>query len=458
MADVKKTKAVAPVKAQKKVIIPAVAIVAGLVIAVGFIFPRATGKSGGDSSSNTYIIESNRDDSKMDAPDGTEPASEDSNSETKEEKKNVVDGTVKNDSDKSKTVKEKVTISSDTPVTKDNAADSSSTASGVNNYKTASVSPVYSVYRDSDIKRDSQTGANVISSDAIPLDVESVSEDGKSITYTDDTTELEAQKAKEISYVVLRNDGNKPSGNVSVQVVAETKDKDSDTWNRVKDETKTVKAEDIPVIQTPTVTPEPTPEQPVQDEQTAYNMKNVWFGTDFDTNGVVSVVFGTRSDYPDIASSTQGIPVGETEFDDVSVYINGETMYVLAGGRISATSAVEMFADMTNLRQVDFSNLDLSRIESAKNMFSGCINLENVKISGTTSALEDTSGMFEGCSSLMSVDMSDSDISGVRDASFMFKGCSSLTTATFGGSFDSVRRTISILEGCPIESLPGLVY
>ena len=88
----------------------------------------------------------------------------------------------------------------------------------------------------------------------------------------------------------------------------------------------------------------------------------------------------------------------------------------------------EMFAELENLIEVDFSNFIFSSINTMNNMFKNCINLEKVTFNITidTSLVTNLEGMFYNCQSLQSIDLSNFITDMVNNMGKMFQGCASL--------------------------------
>lgn len=104
----------------------------------------------------------------------------------------------------------------------------------------------------------------------------------------------------------------------------------------------------------------------------------------------------------------------------------------------------EHFAYCTNLKEIDLTKCDMSKVMTLWGMFFECTSLVSADLSGwninklgyapTTSwtpywyeyELKGTEKMFYGCSSLISVNLSGWNIRVKFDASYMFYGCNSL--------------------------------
>ena len=84
---------------------------------------------------------------------------------------------------------------------------------------------------------------------------------------------------------------------------------------------------------------------------------------------------------------------------------------------------------LTNLKYLDVSKIDTSKVVDMNNMFTGASNLTTLDVSKwDTSRVEYMSAMFEDATSLTTLDVSKWDTSKVKYMSSMFTGASSLTT------------------------------
>ena len=88
-----------------------------------------------------------------------------------------------------------------------------------------------------------------------------------------------------------------------------------------------------------------------------------------------------------------------------------------------------MFSGMSSLTSLDLSNFDTSAATSMRVMFSDMSSLTSLDLSSfNTSNVTDMEGMFYNVSSLTSLDLSNLDTSKVEDMVGMFRGMSSLTS------------------------------
>jgi len=96
-----------------------------------------------------------------------------------------------------------------------------------------------------------------------------------------------------------------------------------------------------------------------------------------------------------------------------------------------------MFSDLTNLKEVDLSNLDGTEITSMNYMFWDCANLESVNLTNLkTPSLIDMGGLFSGCNSLLSADLSYLNTSSVINMGSLFSECTSLKSVNLS-NFDT---------------------
>ena len=104
----------------------------------------------------------------------------------------------------------------------------------------------------------------------------------------------------------------------------------------------------------------------------------------------------------------------------------------------------------SNLREIDLSNFDTSKVRFMQNMFRGCSSLTSLDLSSfNTSNVEYIKGMFYGCSSLTSLDLSSFDTSNVGDMSSLFEGCSSLTSLDLSSfNTSNVKGLDYMFSGC----------
>ncbi|EOD5840919.1 BspA family leucine-rich repeat surface protein, partial [Listeria monocytogenes] len=93
----------------------------------------------------------------------------------------------------------------------------------------------------------------------------------------------------------------------------------------------------------------------------------------------------------------------------------------------SLTNMNRMFANSSNLSNVDVSGLNTSSVTDMEYVFAGPVGLEKLDVSHfDTSSVTNMRGMFQGCRALEELDVSHFDTSSVTDMQYMFAACNSL--------------------------------
>lgn len=96
--------------------------------------------------------------------------------------------------------------------------------------------------------------------------------------------------------------------------------------------------------------------------------------------------------------------------------------------------ATDMFKGLKNLKTVDFTKFDMSKVVNTSYMFLNCESLESVDFTGTNaSKVVNTSYMFSGCKSLEKVNFSGFSFKDSCDSQSMFSDCQSLETLDLSG-------------------------
>ena len=86
-----------------------------------------------------------------------------------------------------------------------------------------------------------------------------------------------------------------------------------------------------------------------------------------------------------------------------------------------------MFSGLGNIKEIDLTKFDTSKVKSMSNMFYGCSNLEKINFGKiNTSSVLDMSSLFEGCKKLISIDLSNFDTSSVTNMKTMFSHCETI--------------------------------
>ena len=90
-------------------------------------------------------------------------------------------------------------------------------------------------------------------------------------------------------------------------------------------------------------------------------------------------------------------------------------------------SCENMFYNLINIKEVDLSKFDASKVTKMNSMFHDCKMLKKITFGNiNTSSVEDMSSLFQFCNNLNSVDLSDFDASCVTAMEKMFSNCNSL--------------------------------
>ena len=90
-------------------------------------------------------------------------------------------------------------------------------------------------------------------------------------------------------------------------------------------------------------------------------------------------------------------------------------------------SCENMFKDITGIKEIDLSNLNISNVSSMSEMFNGCSNLEKIIFGNFfTSSLINMNRLFYNCSKLTSIDLSKFDTSKVTNMVETFSHCENL--------------------------------
>ena len=115
-----------------------------------------------------------------------------------------------------------------------------------------------------------------------------------------------------------------------------------------------------------------------------------------------------------------------------TILLNEDEFTIKVGWNDPPTSCSKMFNGLQEIKSIDLSEFDTSKVTDMSFMFSQCTNLEtldlgNLKISSVTN-LE---SMFKSCSKLKEIDLPNLDAKSVTTMSGMFSNCTSLTSINF---------------------------
>lgn len=108
----------------------------------------------------------------------------------------------------------------------------------------------------------------------------------------------------------------------------------------------------------------------------------------------------------------------------------------------------QMFSGMSNLKELDLSSFDTSKVTSFYQMFMGASSIKRLDLSGfKTSKISVMADMFKGMSSLEELDLSNFDMSRVEQVGTMFAEDVKLKT---------IYATSDLIPGGPNRNLSWL--
>ena len=104
-------------------------------------------------------------------------------------------------------------------------------------------------------------------------------------------------------------------------------------------------------------------------------------------------------------------------------------------------SCLEMFKELTNIKEVDLSYFDATKVVDMGHMFHGCSNLQKITLGNVdTSHVTNMGQLFEGCSSLTTIDLINLKTNEVTNMESTFNWCSSLVSIDIS-HFDTSKVT-----------------
>ena len=120
------------------------------------------------------------------------------------------------------------------------------------------------------------------------------------------------------------------------------------------------------------------------------------------------------------------------------------------------TTMQGMFRDCRNLTELDVSAFDTSRVTNMSQMFSTCTRIESLDLSTfDTSRVDNISRMFSACRDLRSVDVSSFDTSRVYNMDGVFQYCENLPDLTLDWDTSSVTISTSFMnDGKTVNGRP----
>ena len=170
------------------------------------------------------------------------------------------------------------------------------------------------------------------------------------------------------------------------------------------------------------------------------------FGSEYKRSEVEAVYTQSNLDIPenaiyswDVSATKNGAVVAWLlDADSDNLY----ELYLGATGKIIANSdSSYLFTYFSNVKTIDLSNFDTSKVLNMYGMFANCNSLTNLNISNfNTSKVKNMSFMFSRCSSLIELDLSHFNTKNVTNMRTMFQHCDKLTRLNVS-SFDTSNVT-----------------
>ena len=110
----------------------------------------------------------------------------------------------------------------------------------------------------------------------------------------------------------------------------------------------------------------------------------------------------------------------------------------------------QMFYNCSNLENIIFGNIDTSSVQNMYYLFGYCNKLTSIDFSHfNTSSVEYMDYLFANCSNIIEIDLSSFDTSKVKTMESMFRSCTNLRSVNFGEiNTSSVTNLISLFYRC----------
>ena len=131
-----------------------------------------------------------------------------------------------------------------------------------------------------------------------------------------------------------------------------------------------------------------------------------------------------------------------------------------------------MFKSLTNIKEINLSNLDTSKVNDMSYMFDGCTSLEKINFGKIkTNLVENMESLFHNCVKLESIDLSNFDTSSVINMQKLFTHCDSLKSLDvsnfetskvenmfdmFGYSYSLTSLNISNFDTSKVKTMQGM--
>ena len=110
----------------------------------------------------------------------------------------------------------------------------------------------------------------------------------------------------------------------------------------------------------------------------------------------------------------------------------------------------KMFSGLTNIIEIDLSNIDTSQVTNMNSMFFQCYNLAKITFGNiNTSLVKSMSELFHQCKNLQSIDLSQFDTSSVTSLNSTFRNCEKLTSIDVSNfNTHNVENMLDLFSNC----------
>ena len=145
------------------------------------------------------------------------------------------------------------------------------------------------------------------------------------------------------------------------------------------------------------------------------------------------------------------VKLDENKSGEVVAYIKDNTVYISSNKTIYANPESDYFMNnFENIKEVDISNLDTSKVVNMKYAFNGCSSLKNINTDKLdTSNVENMSYMFGDCNGLTKINLNDLNTKKVTNMMAMFTNCKNLNEIDLIDlDTDNVENTSYMFSGC----------
>lgn len=154
--------------------------------------------------------------------------------------------------------------------------------------------------------------------------------------------------------------------------------------------------------------------------------------------------------FTDKMPSDQGKLIDISEDGDSSVlaYIDAGTIYYISEEDVSLNAdASYMFDKFINLKNVDLSYLNFSKVRKTNYMFSNCRFLTNVDFDNDTILkLDEMEGMFYDCQSLVDLDIFMLDTRNVKNMNSLFFNCKNIKNIIISNDCWNIKKVNSFVN------------